>query len=131
MFSPLRLELALGLVLVFGLGPIPSFGVAGAGLATLISQSCRCLALIIVVYASNKGVRWVWPLPGSRVAATAAKLIQLTGPIAASEVLWGMSFHCGFRGLAARGSGRDRARLRRRLTPERQTLTRGSQSASA
>jgi len=85
------LNTALGLVLVLGRGPIPSFGVAGAGLATLISQSCRCLALIIVLYASNKGVRWVWPLPGSRVAVTAAKLIQLTGPIAASEVLWGMS----------------------------------------
>src|SRR6202022_1349840 len=85
------LNTALGLVLVLGLGPIPSFGVAGAGLATLISQSCRCLALIIVLYASDKGGRWVWPLPGSRVAVTAAKLIQLTGPMATSEVLWGMS----------------------------------------
>ena len=74
---------------MLGLGPIPSFGVAGAGLATLISQSCRCLALIFVLYAGNKEVRWVWPLPGSRVAVMAAKLIQLTGPIAASEVLLG------------------------------------------
>jgi MATE family, multidrug efflux pump len=33
------LNTALGLMLVLGLGPIPSLGVAGAGLATLISQS--------------------------------------------------------------------------------------------
>jgi Na+-driven multidrug efflux pump len=34
---------------------------------------------------------WVWPLPGSRVGTTAGKLLRLTGPIALSEVLWGMS----------------------------------------
>jgi putative MATE family efflux protein len=85
------LNTALGLVLVLGFGPIPSFGVAGAGWATLIAQSARCLTLIIALYASNKGVRWMWPLPGSKIGATAGKLVRLTGPIAASEVLWGLS----------------------------------------
>jgi Na+-driven multidrug efflux pump len=33
------LNTALGILLVFGFGPIPKFGVAGAGMATLISQS--------------------------------------------------------------------------------------------
>jgi putative MATE family efflux protein len=89
--AAVALNTGLGLVLVLGLGPIPSLGVAGAGYATLISQSARCLALILFFYASKKGVRWVWPLPGSKVGATAAKLLRLTGPIALSEVLWGMS----------------------------------------
>ena len=83
------LNTALGLMLVLGLGPIPSLGVAGAGLATLISQSGRCLALITVLYFSNKNVRWIWPRPNSKTAVTATKLIRLTGPIAASEVLLG------------------------------------------
>jgi MATE family, multidrug efflux pump len=85
------LNTALGFLLVFGFGPIPRFGVAGAGLATLISQSCRALVLIGCLHTSKKGVRWVWPWPNAKVASTAVKLLQLTGPIAVSEVLWGMS----------------------------------------
>jgi putative MATE family efflux protein len=89
--AAVALNTVLGFVLVLGFGPIPSLGVAGAGLATFISQSVRCLTLIVVLYGSRKGVRWVWPLPGSKVVHTAARLIRLTGPIATSEVLWGMS----------------------------------------
>ncbi|MBV9490560.1 MAG: MATE family efflux transporter [Verrucomicrobia bacterium] len=89
--AAVALNTGLGFILVLGVGPIPSFGVAGAGWATLISQSCRCAALIIFLYGGKKGVRWVWPLPGSQVGITATKLIRLTAPIAVSEVLWGMS----------------------------------------
>ena len=89
--AAVALNTVLGFVLVLGFSSIPSFGVAGAGWATLISQCARCLALILFLYAGKKGVRWVWPLPGSRVGATAGKLLRLTGPIALSEVLWGMS----------------------------------------
>jgi putative MATE family efflux protein len=89
--AAVTLNTLLGLVLVLGFGPIPSFGVAGAGWATLFSQSARCLALILFLYNSKKGVRWVWPFPGSKFGATAGKLLRLTGPIALSEVLWGMS----------------------------------------
>lgn len=81
----------LGFVLVLGFGPVPSLGVAGAGWATLFSQSARCLALILFLYFGNKGVRWIWPLPNSKTRTTAGKLLGLTGPIAVSEVLWGMS----------------------------------------
>jgi putative MATE family efflux protein len=89
--AAVALNTVLGFVLVLGFGPIPSFGVTGAGWATLISQSGRCLALVLFLYGSKKGVRWVWPLPGSRVGTTAGKLLRSTGPIALSEVLWGMS----------------------------------------
>jgi putative MATE family efflux protein len=89
--AAVALNTVLGFVLVLGFGPIPSFGVTGAGWATLLSQSGRCLALILFLYGSKNGVRWVWPLPGSKVGTTAGKLLRLTGPIAISEVLWGMS----------------------------------------
>jgi putative MATE family efflux protein len=85
------LNTVLGLLLVFGFGPIPRLGVAGAGLATLITQSCRCLALVVCFHTSKRGARWVWPWPNAQVTSTATKLVRLTGPIAASEVLWGMS----------------------------------------
>ena len=81
----------LGFVLVLGFGSIPSLGVAGAGWATLFSQSARCLVLILFLYSGKKGVRWIWPLPGSKTGITAGRLLGLTGPIALSEVLWGMS----------------------------------------
>jgi Na+-driven multidrug efflux pump len=45
----------------------------------------------VFLYGSKRGVRWVWPIPGSKVGATAGKLLHLTAPIALSEVLWGMS----------------------------------------
>jgi putative MATE family efflux protein len=81
----------LGFVSVLGFGPVPSLRVAGAGWATLFSQSARCLALILFLYAGNKGVGWIWPLPNSKTGTTASRLLGLTGPVALSEVLWGMS----------------------------------------
>jgi putative MATE family efflux protein len=85
------LNTGLGFALVLGCGPIPKLGVAGAGLATLISQLLRCLLLLATFYHANKSVTWRWPLPSSAVNSTAAKLIKLTFPIAISEVLWGAS----------------------------------------
>jgi putative MATE family efflux protein len=85
------LNTILGFLLVFGFGPIPKFGVAGAGMATLISQSCRALVLTVCLHGTKKEARWVWPWPTRKITSTAAKLLRLTGPIAVSEVLWGMS----------------------------------------
>jgi putative MATE family efflux protein len=85
------LNTGLGFALVLGCGPIPALGVAGAGLATLISQFLRCVVLIATFYQSKKGVQWQWPFPSSEVNSTSVKLIKLTLPIAMSEVLWGAS----------------------------------------
>jgi putative MATE family efflux protein len=85
------LNTGLGFALVLGCGPIPALGVAGAGLATLISQFLRCVVLIGTFYHSKKGVKWHWPAPSSEVNSTSAKLMKLTFPIAVSEVLWGAS----------------------------------------
>jgi putative MATE family efflux protein len=85
------LNTLLCFVLVLGFGPIPPLGVAGAGWATLVSQTARCLALVIFLYTGKKGVYWVWPWPVSKIGPTASKLLRLTGPIALSEVLWGLS----------------------------------------
>ncbi len=85
------LNTALGFMLVLGLGPVPKLGVAGAGLATLISQSSRALALVVLLYLWKREVKWYWPFPSKTVNATAGRLLKLTGPIAMSEVLWGTS----------------------------------------
>jgi len=85
------LNTGLGFALVLGCGPIPKLGVAGAGLATLISQFLRCLALVVTFYRSKKDVGWRWPVPSAKVNATTVKLVKLTTPIAIAEVLWGAS----------------------------------------
>lgn len=43
------LNVALNLVLVFGLGPVPALGVAGAALGSVIAQVLSALALVAVV----------------------------------------------------------------------------------
>ncbi len=85
------LNTGLAFALVLGCGPIPGLGVAGAGLATLISQFLRCVTLVGMFYRSKEGVTWRWPFPSSEVNSTSAKLVKLTFPIAVSEVLWGAS----------------------------------------
>jgi Na+-driven multidrug efflux pump len=81
----------LGLFLVFGWGPFPKLGVVGAGLATLIAQFARYLVLLIALYRKEKGLKWHWPLPGTGIAKVFRPLLEITYPIAISELLWGTS----------------------------------------
>ena len=85
------LNTLLGLFLVLGWGPFPKLGVPGAGLATLVAQFARCLALLIALYWKKKGLKWHWPLPGTGIAKVLGPLLEITYPIAISELLWGTS----------------------------------------
>jgi putative MATE family efflux protein len=84
------LNTVLGLVLVLGLGGFPRLGVAGAGLATLISQTLRACALLIVLYSRKNGIRWHWPF-GSILDRIGPPLYKVIYPIAFSEMFWGAS----------------------------------------
>jgi Na+-driven multidrug efflux pump len=53
--AAVALNTVLGFVLVLGFGPIPSFGVIGAGWATLISQSGRCFGVDPISLCRQKG----------------------------------------------------------------------------
>src|ERR1700733_14131090 len=83
------LNTLLGLFLVFGWGPFPKLGVVGAGLATLIAQIARCLAFLVALYWRQKGLKWHWP--GIGMAKVLGPLLEITYPIAISELLWGTS----------------------------------------
>jgi putative MATE family efflux protein len=85
------LNTLLGLFLVFGWGPFPKLGVVGAGLATLIAQFVRCSVLLIALYHKERGLKWHWPIPGSGLAKVLRPLLEITYPIAISELLWGTS----------------------------------------
>jgi putative MATE family efflux protein len=85
------LNTLLGLFLVFGWGPFPKLGVVGAGMATLVAQVARFLAFLIALYWRKKGLKWHWPLPGTGIAKVLGPLLEITYPIAISELLWGTS----------------------------------------
>jgi Na+-driven multidrug efflux pump len=65
-------------------------GIAGAGLATLISQAVRTVVLIAVLYLVKQGTRWHWPVR-SIVTQIGPPLFKITYPIVLSEMLWGAS----------------------------------------
>jgi putative MATE family efflux protein len=44
------LDIALTPLLIFGVGPIPALGIAGAGLALLISQTVTLFAMMVLLY---------------------------------------------------------------------------------
>lgn len=85
------LNTLLGLFLVLGIPPFPKLGVLGAGLATLLSQTVRCLVLLIALYRRSEGPRWRWPWQHPGTAKIARGLYEVTYPLAVSEMLWGAS----------------------------------------
>ncbi|RYF95152.1 MAG: MATE family efflux transporter [Caulobacteraceae bacterium] len=55
------LDMAFNPVLILGLGPFPQMGIAGAAMATLISQGVALIALVILLYARKHPLRLVGP----------------------------------------------------------------------
>jgi putative MATE family efflux protein len=84
------LNTLLALLLVLGVGGFPRLGVTGAGLATLTSQTLRCLTLLAFLYSRKPGLHWHWP-SGHALRRIGFPLFQVTCPVAISEMLWGTS----------------------------------------
>ncbi|HYE47508.1 MAG TPA: MATE family efflux transporter [Caulobacter sp.] len=53
------LDLAINPVLILGLGPFPEMGIAGAAMATLVSQAISLAALLVFLYARKHPLRLV------------------------------------------------------------------------
>ena len=85
------LNTLLGFFLVLGISPFPKLGVLGAGFATLLSQTVRCLILLITLYHRSEGPRWRWPWQCSGMKTILRQLFEVTYPLALSEMLWGAS----------------------------------------
>src|SRR5580692_9765862 len=85
------LNTLLGFFLVLGIAPSPKLGVLGAGIATLIAQSARCIVLLLVLYRRNERLRWRWPWQYSSITTISRRLFEVTYPLALSELLWGAS----------------------------------------
>ncbi|UBZ07041.1 MATE family efflux transporter [Salegentibacter mishustinae] len=51
------LNLILDPLFIFGLGPIPGFGVAGAAVASVITQGLSALTGLVILFRGNKGIK--------------------------------------------------------------------------
>jgi putative MATE family efflux protein len=85
------LNTLLSFLLVLGIGPFPKLGVLGAGTATLIAQSARCLILLISLYRRGEGPQWTWPWRYKGIRTISKRLTEVTYPLGLSEMLWGAS----------------------------------------
>jgi putative MATE family efflux protein len=57
MLLSVALDIALNPLLIFGLGPVPGFGIAGSAAATFFAQSVSLIALIVHLYRKQNPLR--------------------------------------------------------------------------
>jgi MATE family, multidrug efflux pump len=82
------LNTLLGYVLVFGLGPFPALGVAGAAWATLAAQATKAALLLSYLYGRRSGMRWELPSTLAHWRRISRALLEPTLPLAAKELFW-------------------------------------------
>ena len=82
------LNTLLGYVLVFGLGPFPALGVAGAAWATLAAQATKAALLLSYLYGRRSRMRWELPPALAEWRRMGSALLQPTLPLAAKELFW-------------------------------------------
>jgi putative MATE family efflux protein len=80
----------LSVALVFGVGPIPALGVAGAAQATLIVQVLRLGALLYLMLARQRAVRFQSTHFTRLERSAVERIASLTYPIALIEALWSL-----------------------------------------
>ncbi|WP_407540199.1 MATE family efflux transporter [Deinococcus radiomollis] len=95
-FITVILNALLAYLLVFGVGPFPALGVAGAGWATLITATLKVGILLAQVYGPRPLAGWAWPqgqsggLTGTLAGwrAVVGPLLVLAVPLGITEMAW-------------------------------------------
>ena len=75
-------------VLVFGVGPFPRLGLAGAAWATFAAQAVKALLLLRCLYGGRALARWELPPTLAEWRRTNTELLHLAVPLGAKDVSW-------------------------------------------
>ncbi|MFP4427485.1 MAG: MATE family efflux transporter [Spirochaetaceae bacterium] len=85
------LNAVLDPLLIFGVGPIPALGVAGAATATLVSRVLSAVAILMILFRGKEGLRIhkrdLWPRDGAW-----RKLIAIGVPLATGQGVAALGF---------------------------------------
>ena len=82
------LNTSLGYCLVFGVGPFPQLGVAGAGCSTLVTAVLKAAILLAQVLLQHRLVRWELPRTVADWRAVLVPLFVLAVPLGITELFW-------------------------------------------
>ncbi len=86
--STVVLNTVLGYMFVFGFGPISKMGVAGAGLATLITAFLKLLILAYQAYFLHNVANWELPENLREIFNVIKPLFVLAIPLGVTEFVW-------------------------------------------
>lgn len=84
------LNTALGYVLVYGVGPAPELGVAGAAIASLIAASLNVVILVVMAYGVDRIISWELPGAAREWWGVTKPLFLFAAPLALTELVWSL-----------------------------------------
>ncbi len=98
-------NLALDILLIFGIGIFPKMGVAGAALATVIARIIECIIVIVWTHRNPEKCRFIRGAYRSpRIPRSICRDILITGtPLMINEMLWAMGMATISQCYAVRG----------------------------
>lgn len=82
------LDSLLAYLLVYGIGPLPELGVAGAGIAILIANLLKTVLLVLMAWGPLKLVSWQWPTQWESLRTIVGQLLYLAIPLGIAELFW-------------------------------------------
>ena len=88
--TSLSINIIVNAVLIFGIGPFPALGVAGAAVGTVIARISECLMVLIHNHWKNNLIHVSPGLLFVKSPLLFQDFLRISGPVILNEVFWGV-----------------------------------------